>query len=229
MTTPPERTNPSKPEKASKRVKGPSYTPPKRTTRIRRAIKGLPKPLQAVLNVLAVLIYIGGFYLGLQLVINVLIVMLDVPWVASVILLGIFVLFLLPSNGWTEFGTYLFLFGPVVSAFLDIGGNPILNAPFEKLFLNEGEYLAGRAVVENPSAAEIAISGDNYIVDADGNELRDISDFHTFLYRLAVYSVIYAVFITLRGFFPNMKTESKNDSNNKNKAKRKRKQSPRTV
>ena len=67
------------------------------------------------------------------------------------------------------------------------------------------------------------------IVDADRHELRDISDFHTFLYRLAVHSVIYGVLITLRGFFPKMKTESKNDSDNKNKAKRKRKQNPRTT
>lgn len=87
-----------------------------------------------------------------------------------------------------------------------VPGNPIYNAPFEKLSLNEGEYLSGSAVVENPSQGETVISGENVIVDAQGNDLRDISDFHTFLYRLAVYSVIYGVLITLRGFLPKMKT-----------------------
>ncbi len=208
MTPPPEQTNPSKPEKASKRVKGPSYTQPKRTTRIRRAIKRLPKPLQTVLNVLAVLIYVGLFILGIRLVMLLLVVMFEIPWVASGVLLGLFLILLLPSNGWSNYGAYLFLFGAVVSAFLDVPGNPIYNAPFEKLFLNEGEYLSGSAVVEKPSQAEIVISGENVIVDTDGNKIREINDFLTFLYRLALYSVIYGVLITLRGFLPKMNTAS---------------------
>ncbi|WP_256174202.1 hypothetical protein [Arthrobacter sp. HMSC06H05] len=42
---------------------------------------------------------IGLFILGLRLFVLLLVVMLEIPWVASVILLGIFVLFPLPSNG----------------------------------------------------------------------------------------------------------------------------------
>ncbi|WP_218078894.1 hypothetical protein, partial [Arthrobacter sp. HMSC08H08] len=135
-----------------------------------------------------------------------LVVMLEIPWVASGVLLGLFLILLLPSNGWTNYGAYLFLIGAVVSAFLDVPDNPIYNAPFEKLFLNEGEYLSGSAVVEKPSQGETVISGENVIVNTDGNKIREINDFLTFLYRLAVYSVIYGALITLRGFLPKMKT-----------------------
>ncbi|MCT1686118.1 hypothetical protein [Pseudoglutamicibacter cumminsii] len=208
MATPPEQPNPAKPEKASKPAKGPQQSKPSRTTRIRRAYKKLPQPLKIVLGGLGTLLMIGLLILGIRLVMLLLVVMLEIPWVASGVLLGLFLILLLPSNGWTNFGAYLFLIGAVVSAFLDVPGNPIYNAPFEKLFLTEGEYLSGSAVVEKPSQGETVISGENVIVDAEGNELRDINDFLTFLYRLALYSVIYGVLITLRGFLPTMKTTS---------------------
>ena len=104
MATPPEQPNPAKPEKASKRVKGPSYTKPKRTTRIRRAIKRLPQPLKIVLGGLGTLLMIGLFILGIRLVMLLLVVMLEIPWVAFGVLLGLFLILLLPSNGWTSYG-----------------------------------------------------------------------------------------------------------------------------
>lgn len=159
-------------------------------------------------------------YLTIQIGIFVYVAMVEFPWVGPAILIGMFLIALLPSNGWTEFGTYLFLIGVVVSAFFDIRGNPIFNALFEAIFLSEGEYLAAEVIIEKPSQAEIAISGNNFIVDADGNRLRDISDMSPFLYRLVLYSIIYGVLITLRGFFPKMKT----DSDSEGKGKRKRKQ-----
>ena len=214
MATPPEQPNPAKPQnasspkRASKPAKGPQQSKPSRTTRIRRAYKKLPQPLKIVLGGLGTLLLIGLFILGIRLVMLLLVVMLEIPWVASGVLLGLFLILLLPSNGWTNYGAYLFLIGAVVSAFLDVPGNPIYNAPFEKMFLNEGEYLSGSAVVEKPSQGETVISGENVIVDAAGNKIREINDFLTFLYRLALYSVIYGVLITLRGFLPKMKTTS---------------------
>ena len=86
---------------------------------------------------------IGLFILGIRLVMLLLVVMLKIPWVASGVLLGLFLILLLPSNRWTNYGAYLFLISAAVSAFL---------------------------------------------------------------YRLALYSVIYGVLITLRGFLPKMKT-----------------------
>lgn len=211
--------NPFESAKPSKPAKNSGYTKPSRTTSIRRAYKNLPQPLKIVLGGLGTLLMIGLFILGIRLVMLLLVVMLEIPWVASGVLLGLFLILLLPSNGWTNYGAYLFLIGAVVSAFLDVPGNPIYNAPFEKLFLNEGEYLSGSAVVEKPSQGETVISGENGIVDADGNKIREINDFLTFLYRLALYSIIYGVLITLRGFFPKMKTDS--DSEGKGKGKRK--------
>lgn len=216
METPPEQPNPAKPEKASKPeraskpAKGPQQSKPSRTTRIRRAYKKLPQPLKIVLGGLGALLMIGLFML-------LLVAMFEIPWVASGVLLGLFLILLLPSKGWSNYGAYLFLIGAVVSAFLDVPGNPIYNAPFEKLFLNEGEYLSGSAVVERPSQGETVISGENVIVDADGNKIREINDFLTFLYRLALYSVIYGVLITLRGFLPKMKSASTNAWPRKNR------------
>lgn len=162
MANPLECAKPSKPAKNS------GYTKPSRKTRIRRFYKKLPRPLQIIIGSFAVLVYLGMPWLTVEIGVFVLVAMLEFPWVASAILIGMFLIALLPSNGWTEFGTYLFLTGVVVSAFFDI---------------------------------------------------RDIL---TFLYRLVLYSIIYGVLITLRGFFPKMKTDS--DSESKGKGKRKRKQ-----
>lgn len=192
----------------------------------RRLLKKVPPQIRIIFGVLGLLLIFGLFYLGMQLFMLLLVVMLEIPWVASGVLLGLFLLLLLPSNGWTNFGAYLFLIGAVVSAFLDVPGNPIYNAPFEKLFLNEGEYLSGSAVVEKPSQSETVISGDNIIVDADGNKIREINDFLTFLYRLALYSVIYGVLITLRGFLPKMKTTSTSASPRKNRKGKNRLRTP---
>lgn len=126
-------------------MKGPSYTKSSRTTRFRRAYKKLPQPLKIVLGGLGTLLMIGLFILGIRLVMLLLVVMLEIPWVASGVLLGLFLILLLPSNGWTNFGAYLFLIGAAVCAFL---------------------------------------------------------------YRLALYSVIYGVLITLRGLLPKMTTTS---------------------
>ena len=135
--------NPFESAKPSKPTKGPQQSKPSRTTRIRRAYKKLPQPLKIVLGGLGTLLMIGLFILGLRLFMLLLVVMLEIPWVASGVLLGLFLLLLLPSNGWTNYGAYLFLIGAAVSAFL---------------------------------------------------------------YRLALYSVIYGMLITLRGFLPKMKT-----------------------
>ena len=155
MATPPEQTNPAKPanasnpenasrpKRASNPAKGPQQSKPSRTTRIRRAYRKLPQPLKIVLGCLGTLLMIGLFILGIRLVMLLLVVLLEIPWVASGVLLGLFLILLFPSNGWTNFGAYLFLIGAAVSAFL---------------------------------------------------------------YRLSLYSVIYGVLITLRGFLPKMKT-----------------------
>lgn len=200
MATPSENTKAARASTPSK---------PSRIKRIRKAYKNLPQPLKIVLGVLGTLLLIG-------LLMLLLVAMFEIPWVASGVLLGLFLILLVPSNGWTQFGAYLFMIGAVISAFLDAPGNPIYNAPFEALFLNEGEYLSGSAVVEQPSRGETVISGENVIVDADGNKIRDISNFLTFCYRLVLYSVIYGVLITLRGFLPKMKATSSSVSPRKN-------------
>lgn len=208
MTTSPEAPNTSK------------------TPMARRLLKKVPPQIRIIFGVLGLLLIFGLFSLGMQLFMLLVVVMLEVPWVASGILLGIFLILLLPSKGWTVFGTLLFIVGAIVSAFLDVPGNPIYNAPFEKLFLNEGEYLSGSAVVEKPSQGETVISGENVTVDADGNKIRDINDFLTFLYRLALYSVIYGVLITLRGFLPKMKTTSTSAWPRKNRSGKNRLRTP---
>lgn len=200
MATPSENTKAARASTPSK---------PSRIKRIRKAYKNLPQPLKIVLGVLGTLLLIG-------LLMLLLVAMFEIPWVASGVLLGLFLILLVPSNGWTQFGAYLCMIGAVISAFLDAPGNPIYNAPFEALFLNEGEYLSGSAVVEQPSRGETVISGENVIVDADGNKIRDISNFLTFCYRLVLYSVIYGVLITLRGFLPKMKATSSSVSPRKN-------------
>lgn len=211
------------PSEITKAARASTPSKPSRIKRIRKAYKNLPQPLRTILSGLSVLVSIGLLILGVRLLMFLLIVMLEIPWVASGVLLGIFLILLVPSNGWTQFGAYLCMIGAVISAFLDAPGNPIYNAPFEALFLNEGEYLSGSAVVEQPSRGETVISGDNVIVDADGNKIRDISNFLTFCYRLVLYAIIYGVLITLRGFLPKVKTTSisawprKNTRNSKNR------------
>lgn len=121
---------------------------------------------------------------------------------ASGLSLAFFLLLLTVTNGWTDFGTKVFMGAVIVTAIIDFPGNPIYNAPFEKLFLEEGEFLSAHAIVEHPSQAETAVSGNNVIVDADGNLIRDVSDFLTLLYRLVLYSVIYGTLTTVRGFLP---------------------------
>ncbi len=190
MTTSPEAPNTSK------------------TPMARRLLKKVPPQIRIIFVVLGLLLIFGLFSLGMQLFMLLVVVMSEVPWVASGILLGIFLILLLPSKGWTVFGTLLFIVGAIVSAIADVPGNPIYNAPFEALFLNEGEYLSASVIIEHPTQGETAVTRDNIIVDAEGNELRDINDFLTFLYRLVLYSVIYGVLITLRGFLAKMKTTS---------------------
>jgi hypothetical protein len=185
---------------------------PSKTRKLSKLFKKLPPQLRTILGGLGSLMLFGLAFLGLQLFMMLLVVMLEVPWVASAVLLGIFLIALIPSNGWTQFGAYLFMVGAVVSAFLDTPGNPIYNAPFEALFLSDGEYLSGHAIVETPSRGETVISGQSIIVDAEGNKLRDISGLFTFLYRLVLYSVIYGTLITLRGFLPKIETTSTSTS-----------------
>ncbi len=175
---------------------------------VRRLLKKAPPQIRIIFGVLGALLLFGLFTVGMSLFMLLIAVMLEVPWVASGILLGIFLLLLLPCKGWTVFGTGLFIIGAIASALADVPGNPIYNAPFEALFLNEGEYLSASVIIEHPTQGETAITGDNIIVDAEGNKLRDINDFLTFLYRLVLYSVIYGVLITLRGFLTKFKTTS---------------------
>ena len=183
-----------------------------KTPKARRILRKIPPQIRIIFGILGLLLIFGLFYLGLQLFLLLVVVMLEVSWVASGVLLGIFLILLLPSNGWTVFGTLLFIVGAIVSAFADVPGNPIYNAPFEALFLNEGEYLSASVIIEHPTQGETAVTGNNIIVDAEGNELRDINDFLTFFYRLVLYSVIYGVLITLRGFLPKFKTKSTSTS-----------------
>ena len=118
MTTSPEAPNTSK------------------TPMARRLLKKVPPQIRIIFGVLGLLLIFGLFSLGMQLFMLLVVVMSEVPWVASGILLGIFLILLLPSKGWTVFGTLLFIVGAIVSAIADVPGNPIYNAPFEALFLN---------------------------------------------------------------------------------------------
>lgn len=127
------------------------------------------------------------------------ILMLDKTWVASLTLLGIFLIVILFIKGWTAAGTLVFMVAVLVGAIMDIPGNPIYNAPFETLFLEEGEYLTGRASVVQ-IAGSSAASGSNIVVDGGGNYIRDISGFSVFLYRVVLYSIIFGTLLTLRGF-----------------------------
>lgn len=183
-----------------------------KTPKARRILRKVPPQIRIIVGILGILLIFGLFYLGMHLFMLLVVVMLEVPWVASGVLLGIFLILLIRFNGWTVGGTFLFTIGAIVSAFVDVPGNPIYNAPFEALFLNEGEYLSATAIIEHPTQGETAVTGDNIIVDADGNELRNINDFLTFFYRLVLYSVIYGVLITLRGFLPKFKTKSTSTS-----------------
>ena len=96
------------------------YTKPSTKTRIRRFYKKLPRPVQIIIGNFAVLVYLGMPWLTVEIGVFVLVAMIEFSWVAPAILIGMFLIALLPSNGWTKFGTYLFLIGVVVSAFFDI-------------------------------------------------------------------------------------------------------------
>lgn len=174
-----------------------------------KSFKKLPPQIRMILGGIAALLGAGLIVVAVWLPVALMAIMLEVPWVASGVSLAIFLCLLIPSNGWTKFGTQLFLIAVATSAFLDVPGNPIYNAPFEALFLKEGQYLAGHAIVENPSRGETVVSGNNIIVDADGNMIYDINDLWTFLYRLALYSVIDGTLLTLRGLFPKRSPEKK--------------------
>ncbi|WP_141738830.1 hypothetical protein [Brevibacterium sp. HMSC22B09] len=168
--------------------------------------KGLPPQIRMILGGLGALLSFGAvavfFYLAMMLIV----VMLEIPWVASGVILAVFLILLFYSNGWTKFGTLLFMGAVLISALLDVPGNPIYNAPFEKLFLEEGQYLTGEAIVEKPSQGETVVSGNNVVVDAGGEEIYDINDFLTFFYRLVLFSVIYGTLLTLRSFLPKVST-----------------------
>lgn len=162
----------------------------------------LPQPVRTILGELNIVLQFALYIGGVLLVGLLVVVMVEVPWVASGVSLATVLILLIPSNGWTTFGTKVFMGAVGLSALLDVPGNPFYNAPFEHLFLDEGQFLTGEAVVEKPSRGETVVSGNNVVVDANGEMIYDINDFLPFFYRLALYSIIYGTLLTLRGFLP---------------------------
>lgn len=162
------------------------------------------------LTMAAIFMTIAGFFSLLFAVVSV---MLDKPWVASISLLGIFLLVLIPVKGWTVGGTIVFMIAVFVASFLDAPGNPIYNAPYEKLFLNDGEYLTAYRIHSQPTPGESYVTAKNIIVDANGNELREAHGFLTYLYRVVLYSIIFGALLTLRGFIQTALPEKEKPAN----------------
>ncbi|PMD04526.1 hypothetical protein CJ199_11590 [Brevibacterium paucivorans] len=73
----------------------------------------------------------------------------------------------------------------------------------------------------HPSQSETVVSGDNIVVDADGNMIYDINNFIPMGYRAVLYTLIYATLLTLRGLIPlprAKKKTGKRDEKNGNAA-----------
>lgn len=184
-------TQPNKPKKLKRKYK-----------QLKRRYEKFPEQVKIIFNILGTVALFGFFIVMSSLIMTILWLFFTVPWLASGLSLALFLLMLSGINGWTKNGTYLFWGAIGLTTLLDYPGNPIYYRPFEKLFLEEGQCVSGTATIEKSSAGETVLSGNNVIVDAAGDVIYDIIDFHVFLYRLAFYAILYGSLITIRGFLP---------------------------
>lgn len=118
------------------------------------------------------------------------------PWVATGIIFIIFIVLVVTQRPpiWSSDATIILAIIVVVGTAFDFIGNPVFNAPFEKLFLGPGEHLMASAINET-IGGEVHISGIMSIVDADGNVLRPFNAWLLVPYRFVVYFVVYFVLL----------------------------------
>ena len=181
----------------------------------------LPTPIKVLIIGFIVMLSFAIIAGALWLLFELITIMLGKTWVASIVLPSVFLLVLIPIRGWTVAGTIVFMVAVFLSTMLDVPGNPIYNAPLEALFLEEGQYLSAQVHTTHPSQNETVVSGDNIVVDADGNMIYDINNFIPMGYRAVLYTLIYATLLTLRGLIPlprAKKKTGKRDEKNGNAA-----------
>ncbi|OKL51354.1 hypothetical protein BSZ39_12765 [Bowdeniella nasicola] len=132
------------------------------------------------------------------------------PWVATGIIFVIFIVLVLTQRPqiWSSHATIILAIIVVVGTAFDFVGNPVFNAPFEKLFLGPGEHLMASTMTET-IGGEIHTSGVMSIVDADGNVLRPFNASLLVPYRFVVYFGVYFVLLWICKPFVKPRAQSK--------------------